>query len=221
VLPEPAPPAAETQIGLADLGTLDFAKGAGLLPAIVQHAGNGAILMLGYMSREALAATLTRGRVVLFSRSRQRLWEKGEASGHSLELACVRTDCDRDALLIAAWPHGPTCHRGTVSCFGDAPAAAAPQDFLAELGAVIAARIAERPAGSYTARLAAQGTRRVAQKLGEEGLELALAGAGGADEEVIAEGADLLYHLLVLLKVRGLSLERVVAELRARHAARG
>jgi phosphoribosyl-ATP pyrophosphohydrolase/phosphoribosyl-AMP cyclohydrolase len=209
------------QAGLADLERLDFAKGDGLLPAIVQHAVTGAVLMLGYMNQQALSETLARRRVVFFSRTKQRLWEKGETSGHRLELAQIRADCDRDALLVSAWPHGPVCHLGTASCFGNAARTAAEQlAFLDTLGEVIGARLTARPEGSYTARLAAAGVTRVAQKVGEEGLEVALAGAGGSDAEVVAEAADLLYHVLVLLRVRGLPLERVIGELRARHAAK-
>jgi len=206
---------------LADLDGLAFGNDAALMPAIVQHAGSGAVLMLGYMNREALRASLTRQRVVFFSRSRQRLWEKGETSGHVLQLAQIRADCDRDALLVSAWPRGPVCHLGTASCFGDAARTAAEQlAFLDTLDELIGARIAARPEGSYTARLVGRGAKRVAQKVGEEGLEMALAGAGGSDAEVVAEAADLLYHVLVLLRVRGLTLERVIGELRARHAAR-
>jgi phosphoribosyl-ATP pyrophosphohydrolase/phosphoribosyl-AMP cyclohydrolase len=205
---------------LADVEGLDFGKGAGLLPAIVQHAGSGAVLMLGYMNRDALRASLTRRRVVFFSRSRQRLWEKGETSGQVLELAQIRADCDRDALLATAWPRGLVCHLGTASCFGDARTPGEALAFLDTLARVIGERMAARPEGSYTARLVAAGVKRVAQKVGEEGLEVALAGAGGSDAEVVAEAADLLYHVLVLLRVRGLPLERVIGELRARHAAK-
>jgi phosphoribosyl-ATP pyrophosphohydrolase/phosphoribosyl-AMP cyclohydrolase len=217
------PPDAEARrrpLGLADIEGLDFSKGAGLLPAIVQHAGSGAVLMLGYMNRDALRASLMRRRVVFFSRSRQRLWEKGETSGQGLELAQIRADCDRDALLVTAWPRGPVCHLGTASCFGDARAPGEALAFLDTLARVIGERMAARPEGSYTARLVAGGAKRVAQKVGEEGLEVALAGAGGSDAEVVAEAADLLYHVLVLLRVRGLPLERVIDELRARHAAK-
>jgi len=209
-------------VTLADLERLDFAKGAGLIPAIVQHAGNGAVLMLGYMSRESLAATLERGRVVFFSRRRARLWEKGETSGHFLELAALRTDCDADTLLVSAWPHGPVCHNGTRTCFGDEPLAAAERlGFLASLERVIEQRIAEQPEGSYTASLYAQGTRRIAQKLGEEGVEAALAAAADTPQALIGEAADLLYHLLLALRSREVRLEQVVQELAQRHAARG
>ncbi len=205
----------------ADIESLDFGKGDGLLPAIIQHAGTGAVLMLGYMNKEALRETFSRGHVVFFSRSKQRLWEKGETSGHVLEVESVRTDCDRDTLLITARPRGPVCHVGTRTCFGDDRVTAAESlGFLATLEGVIAQRAAEQPDGSYTARLFAQGPRRIAQKVGEEGVEVALAAVVEADDKVISESADLLFHLLVMLKHRGLSLERVVAELQARHASR-
>lgn len=206
-------------LALADIATLDFDKAAGLLPAIVQHAQSGAVLMLGYMNREALRETLTRRRVVFYSRSRQCLWEKGETSGHTLQLTGVRTDCDRDTLLVTALPAGPVCHLGTLTCFGDEAATGAGSlAFLGALEGVIAQRIAERPAGSYTARLYAQGPKRIAQKVGEEGLEVALAAVAETDDTLIAESADLLYHLLLLLQSRGLRLERVVAELESRHS---
>ena len=202
-------------ITAADLDGLDFAKADGLLPAIVQHADSGAVLMLGYMNREALERTLARGRVVFFSRSKGRLWEKGETSGHSLEVKAIRADCDRDALLVTAQPRGPTCHRGTLSCFGDGSASAL--GFLGELEGIIEARKAARAENSYTAKLFAAGTRRIGQKVGEEAVEVALAGVAGSGEEVVAEAADLLYHLLVLLRCRGVAIADVVEELRARH----
>jgi phosphoribosyl-AMP cyclohydrolase / phosphoribosyl-ATP pyrophosphohydrolase len=208
-----------TVVQASDVESLDFAKGNGLLPAVVQHAGTGAVLMLGYMNDEALRQTFSRGHVVFFSRSKQRLWEKGESSGHFLELQTVRTDCDRDTLLVTAWPHGPVCHVGTRTCFGNDPTNPAERlAFLATLEEVIARRAAEQSAGSYTAKLFAQGPRRIAQKVGEEGVEVALAAVSEPDDKVISESADLMFHLLVMLKQRGLSLERVVAELEARHA---
>ena len=210
------------ELAPADVATLDFEKTGGLLPAVVQHAESGAVLMLGYMNREALRETLARRRVVFYSRSRQRLWEKGETSGHTLELTAVRTDCDRDTLLVTAIPAGPVCHLGTATCFGGAaPAAAGRLAFLGALETVIAQRMADRPEGSYTARLHAQGPKRIAQKVGEEGLEVALAAVAEADDKLVAESADLLYHLLLLLASRGLRLEHVVAELESRHAERG
>jgi phosphoribosyl-ATP pyrophosphohydrolase/phosphoribosyl-AMP cyclohydrolase len=173
------------------------------------------------MNRAALAATLERSRVVFFSRSKRRLWEKGETSGNFLQLIELRADCDADTLLVAALPAGPVCHTGAASCFGDeALTAAAPLSFLLELEQLIAQRIAENPEGSYTARLYADGVRRVAQKVGEEGLEVALAGAGESDAALLGECADLLYHLLVLLRSRGLQLAAVIEELRRRHEAR-
>lgn len=205
----------------ADIERIDWNKNDGLVPAIVQHAGSGSVLMLGYMNRAALAATLERSRVVFFSRSKRRLWEKGETSGNFLQLIELRADCDADTLLVAALPAGPVCHTGAASCFGDeALTAAAPLSFLLELEQLIAQRIAENPEGSYTARLYADGVRRVAQKVGEEGLEVALAGAGESDAALLGECADLLYHLLVLLRSRGLQLAAVIEELRRRHEAR-
>jgi len=203
-----------------DIDDLDFDKGSGLLPAVVQHAGTGAVLMLGYMSREALEASLTRRRVVFFSRSKGRLWEKGETSGNRLELVEVRADCDRDALLITARPKGPTCHLGKATCFGDGDGVPTGLAFLGELERIVGERIATRPDGSYTAKLAAGGVKRVAQKVGEEGLEVALAATGESGDELVAEAADLIYHLLVLLTAKGLRLEQVVEELRGRHEGR-
>lgn len=204
-----------------DIGALDWAKGDGLLPAVVQDAASGTVLMLGYMSRESLAQTLATGQVTFYSRSRRALWVKGETSGNRLELAAVSADCDGDAILVQARPTGPVCHAGTSSCFAAAaPSAAAPFAFLAELEAVIAERIATPRDASYVARLHAEGLRRVAQKVGEEGLELALAAAGGSDADVVSEGADLLFHLALLLRERGLGLAAVIDELGRRHAER-
>jgi phosphoribosyl-AMP cyclohydrolase / phosphoribosyl-ATP pyrophosphohydrolase len=209
-------------LSLADISRLHFAKSGGLLPAVVQHAETGAVLMVGFMNAEAVHATLERRRVVFFSRSKQRLWEKGETSGHVLELADIRHDCDADTLLVAAWPQGPVCHTGTRTCFGDEPLAAAERlAFLAELERIIAQRVAERPEDSYTARLFAQGARRLAQKVGEEALEVALAAISEHDDRVVEEAADLMFHLLVLLKSRDLPLARVIAELQVRHLKPG
>jgi phosphoribosyl-ATP pyrophosphohydrolase/phosphoribosyl-AMP cyclohydrolase len=204
-----------------DIDRLDWSKGDGLLPAIVQDAANGAVLMLGFMNREALAATFARGRVVFWSRSRRRLWEKGETSGNTLHLQDVQADCDDDTLLVRVTPVGPACHRNTPTCFGDG-ALPGGKDlaFLAQLETVIATRLADRPEGSYTARLFAEGTRRMAQKVGEEGVEVALAATGGTDAEMVGESADLLYHLALLLRARDLSLADVARELAARHRAR-
>lgn len=202
-----------------DVARIDFAKGDGLVPAIVQDATTGSVLMLAYMNREALDATLARKRAVFYSRSKRRLWEKGETTGHSLDVVDVIHDCDNDTLLIAAHPRGPACHNGTLTCFGDEPRSAATSiAFLAKLEGVIAQRAAEKPESSYTARLLDKGVARVAQKVGEEGVELALAGVNEDEKKVIAETADLLFHVLVLLRARGISLGDVVAELESRHA---
>jgi phosphoribosyl-ATP pyrophosphohydrolase/phosphoribosyl-AMP cyclohydrolase len=197
---------------------VDFDKGDGLVPAIVQDADTGAVLMLAYMNREALEQTLARKRAVFYSRSKQRLWEKGETTGHTLDVVDVAVDCDADTLLITARPRGPACHKGTLTCFGDEPRAAATSiAFLAKLEAVIAQRAAEQPDASYTAKLLAKGINKVAQKVGEEGVETALAGVNEADDKLVAESADLLFHLMVLLRARNVPLATVVAELEKRH----
>jgi phosphoribosyl-ATP pyrophosphohydrolase/phosphoribosyl-AMP cyclohydrolase len=200
------------------IDSVDFTKGGGLVPAIVQDANTGAVLMLAYMNREALEQTLARGRAVFFSRSKQRLWEKGETTGHTLDVVGVALDCDNDTLLVTAQPRGPACHNGTLTCFGDEPRNAATSiAFLAKLEGVIAQRATEKPQDSYTARLLEKGVARVAQKVGEEGVELALAGVGETDQKVIEESADLLFHLLVLLRARKVPLSTVIAELEKRH----
>lgn len=199
-----------------DPDKLDWNKGNDLLPAIVQHWRSGAVLMLGYMNREALEHTRRTGKVTFFSRSRQRLWTKGENSGNFLLLNALHADCDADSILVLAEPQGPVCHLGTPDCFG---AGGPPLAFLAALDALIAQRERERPSGSYTTRLFEAGTRRIAQKVGEEGVETALAGAGGDDAELLDESADLLFHLIVLLHTRGKSLIDVAERLRARHDA--
>ena len=201
-----------------DLSRLDWPKGDGLLPAIVQHWLSGEVLMLGYMNTEALAATQASGKVTFWSRSKQRLWTKGESSGHVLALKSIRIDCDADTLLVQAEPRGPTCHLGTSSCFGEE--ARPPLGFLAELDALVAQRHAERPQGSYTTKLFEGGIRRIAQKVGEEGVESALAAVAQGDEELLGEAADLVFHLTVLLRARGLSLAAVAEVLARRHAAR-
>ena len=197
---------------VAALDGLAWDKQNGLLPAIVQDAKTHRVLMLGYMNREALAATLAVGKVTFFSRSKGRLWTKGESSGHHLELVSIETDCDNDTLLVQALPHGPTCHLHRASCFPAAPA-----DFLGELDGLIAERHALRPQGSYTTRLFESGVLKIAQKVGEEGVEAALAGAAQDDAALLGESADLLYHLIVLLRARGLALGQVVELLHQRH----
>jgi phosphoribosyl-ATP pyrophosphohydrolase/phosphoribosyl-AMP cyclohydrolase len=206
---------------LEQLEQLAWDKNDGLLPTIVQDAGSGQVLMLGYMNRDALRETLAKRRVTFFSRSKARLWTKGETSGHFLDVVDVAADCDSDTLLIMARAHGPTCHNGTQSCFGDEINADARQlSFLNRLESVIAQRLADRPEGSYTARLWAQGPTRIAQKVGEEGVEVALAAVTQADDRLISESADLLFHLALLLKSRNLSLNAAVHELERRHATK-
>lgn len=207
------------RITASTANTLDFGKADGLITAVIQHADTGAVLMVGYMNAEALAATFERNKVVFFSRTKQRLWMKGETSGHVLDVVDVRTDCDRDALLITARPNGPVCHVGTDTCFGDVAATGSSGSlaFLGTLEGVIERRVTENPEGSYTAKLFAKGPKRIAQKVGEEGVEVALAAVTETDDKVVSESADLLYHLLVLLKSRGLSLASVIGELESRH----
>ncbi len=203
-----------------DVDRLDWAKGDGLLPAVVQDAASGVVLMLGYMNREALAQTLATGLVTFYSRSRRSLWVKGETSGHRLHLRALGADCDGDAILVQAEPDGPTCHAGTASCFRTAaPSDAGRLVFLRTLESVIDERIASAPASSYTAKLHAEGPRRIAQKVGEEAVEFALAAAGGSATEVTAEAADLVFHLVLALRVRGLSLADVANELEQRNSA--
>ena len=198
--------------GTLDPGTLDFARGDGLLPAIVQDADDGRVLMLGYMDRAALARTLASRCVTFYSRSRARLWTKGEQSGNVLDLVAIEADCDGDALLVQARPRGPTCHLQRTSCFASAPA-----PFLPRLAALVGERQQAAGDDSYTARLFASGLRRIAQKVGEEGVETALAAVAEGPQEMLAEAADLLFHLLVLLRARGLGLSDLDATLRARH----
>lgn len=187
----------------------DFARGDGLLPAIVQDANTLQVLMLGYMDPAAYAATLETREVTFFSRTRQALWRKGEISGHVLDLVGIELDCDHDTILVSAVPRGPTCHLGRTSCFERSPRAG-----LAALDRLLADRHAQRPAGSYSTRLFDLGVQRIAQKVGEEGVETALAAVVQDDDALLAEAADLAYHLLALLRARGLGLadlERVLA----------
>ena len=195
-----------------ELDNLDWRKGDGLLPVIVQDAANLRVLMLGYMNAEALAETRKSGFVTFYSRGKQRLWKKGETSGHVLEVVSVEADCDNDTLLVLARPQGPTCHLQRASCFANAPS-----DFLADLDALVAQRARERPAGSYTTSLLEEGMRRIAQKVGEEGVETALAAVVQDDGALLGESADLLFHLTVLLRARGLSLSDAVQVLGQRH----
>jgi phosphoribosyl-ATP pyrophosphohydrolase/phosphoribosyl-AMP cyclohydrolase len=187
---------------------------SGLITTVVQHAHTGDVLMVAWMSRDSLKLTFERQRLVFWSRSRQQLWEKGETSGHTLSLLSITADCDRDTLLAKALPAGPVCHTGSATCFGELDSGVG---FLARLQRIIEARAAESPESSYTAKLLASGIQRVAQKVGEEGVELALAATTDDNDKIIDEAADLLYHTLVLLRAKGLSLEDVTARLAERH----
>ncbi|WP_334048623.1 bifunctional phosphoribosyl-AMP cyclohydrolase/phosphoribosyl-ATP diphosphatase HisIE [Alteromonas gracilis] len=186
-----------------------------LLPAIVQDALSGKVLMQGYMDQDALAKTLETEKVTFFSRSKQRLWTKGETSGNTLDLVSVACDCDQDSLLVLANPNGPTCHTGVESCWfdGNTPAFT----FLADLERVLAARKDADPKSSYTASLYNKGIKRIAQKVGEEGVETALAATVHDKEELKNEAADLLYHLTVLLQASDMSLNDALNVLRERH----
>ena len=195
-----------------ELQQLDWEKGDGLLPVIVQDAANLRVLMLGYMNAEALAATRDTGFVTFYSRSKQRLWKKGESSGHVLQLVSIQADCDNDTLLVLAKPQGTTCHLQRDSCFPEAPGG-----FLADLDALVQQREQQRPADSYTPRLFESGVRRIAQKVGEEGVETALAAVAQDEAALLGESADLLFHLTVLLRARGLSLQDAVTVLQQRH----
>ena len=198
------------------LPKIAWKKNAGLVPAIVQDAATLQVLMLGYMDAAALKKTLRTKKVTFFSRSKQRLWTKGEVSKNFLHLVDVTVDCDHDTLLVTAQPDGPTCHRGTPSCFGASGARGV--GFLAQLEQTVVDRITSGDQKSYTARLANEGVARVAQKVGEEGVETALAALKSGNKELANEAADLLYHLIVLLQVKKLSLAAAVLVLKQRHA---
>jgi phosphoribosyl-AMP cyclohydrolase / phosphoribosyl-ATP pyrophosphohydrolase len=199
--------------------TIDWVKGGGLVPAVVQHADAGTVLMLGYMNAEALERTHRTGLVTFWSRSRKALWTKGETSGHALRFVNAAIDCDGDTLLVLARPAGPVCHLGSVTCFGEnapAPAAGA-LAVLASLDSLIDARERDRPTGSYTTSLFESGVARIAQKVGEEAIETVLAAATRDDDGLLDESADLVYHLMVLLRSRGLGLGDVARVLAERH----
>lgn len=201
----------------AEIDRLDWSKSDGLLPAIVQDAFDGRVLMQAWVSREALAETLEKSLATFWSRSRETLWTKGETSGNFLSVDSIHADCDRDCVLILARPHGPTCHTGSETCFDDEQAVIPALGFLAELERVIEQRSREGGDESYTARLLSEGVKRIAQKVGEEGVETALAGATGDEAEVCSEAADLLYHLLVLLRARDIAVSSVLKVLAERH----
>jgi phosphoribosyl-ATP pyrophosphohydrolase/phosphoribosyl-AMP cyclohydrolase len=197
------------------LDSLAWDKMDGLLPAVVQDARTQQVLMLGYMSREALAQTLENGFVTFHSRSKGRLWTKGETSGNRLAVRAVHPDCDSDALLIKAEPEGPICHLGTTSCFSDAGPSGV--GWLARLAQIVEQRASAGASESYTAKLLAEGPIRIAQKIGEEGVEVALAGATGDTAQCVSETADLLYHLTVLMQARDFGWDDVADELIRRH----
>ena len=195
-------------------GQLDWEKTDGLMPVIVQHAVSGEVLMLGYMNPEALAQTEQSGKVTFYSRTKQRLWTKGETSGHFLNVVSITPDCDNDTLLVLVNPIGPTCHLGNSSCFSQAKH---DWHFLFELEQLLASRKTADPESSYTAKLYASGTKRIAQKVGEEGVETALAATVNDRHELTNEASDLMYHLLVLLQDQDLDLSAVIENLRKRH----
>lgn len=200
---------------LGETAALEWSKMDGLIPAIVQDRTTLQVLMLGYMNEEALNESLSSGLATFYSRSKARLWTKGETSGNSLRVEAIFFDCDGDALLVRADPVGPACHLGTTSCF----TALGPNGvgWLGRLARIVHERAGADPSSSYTAKLLSQGTGRIAQKVGEEGVEVALAGAGGDRAACISEVADLVYHLTVLMEAREFSWEDVAAELSERH----
>lgn len=192
---------------------INFEKTGGLVPVIIQHANTLQVLMLGYMNEEALEKTRAEGKVTFFSRSKQRLWTKGETSGNFLMVDEIQVDCDNDTLLIKAYPQGPTCHTGSTSCFQEET----PKGFLYELEKVIEQRITENPEGSYTAKLFSRGVNKVAQKVGEEAVELVIEAKDDNRDLFRNEAADLLYHFLILLKTKDLKLQDIEAVLKERH----
>lgn len=198
-----------------NLDELAWDKVDGLMPCVVQNVNNGEVQMLGYMNQEALSATLSTNKVTFFSRTKQRLWTKGETSGNTLDLVSISVDCDNDSLLAQVVPNGPTCHLGTATCWKDALVPKA--SFLSQLEQVLSERKSADPESSYTASLYAKGVKRIAQKVGEEGVETALAATAGDMEELKNESADLLYHLIVLLQANDLSLDDAINVLQERH----
>jgi len=195
---------------------IDFEKMNGLVPAIIQDAETKKVLMLGYMNREAYEKTLSTKKVTFFSRARQCLWTKGEESGNFLNLVDIKIDCDQDTLLVTVHPDGPTCHKGTDTCWGEKNESS-PLLFLTELQNFIEKRHKEMPEGSYTTSLFRDGLNRMAQKVGEEALEAVIEAVNGSDERLIYEISDMFYHLIVLLTSKGLRIEDVVSELECRH----
>ena len=200
---------------------VDFNKANGLVPAIIQDAETKNVLMMGYMNEEALKKTQETGKVTFWSRSRNTLWTKGETSGNFLDLVDIKSDCDNDTLLVRVHPHGPTCHTGTDTCWGEENKKDNTAEnallFLSELQDFIEKRHKEMPEGSYTTSLFKDGLNRMAQKVGEEALELVIEATNGTNERMIYEGSDMLYHLIVLLTSKGLRIEDLAKELQIRH----
>ncbi len=198
-----------------NINELAWQKMDNLIPAIIQHSATGAVLMQGYMNQESLTATLKTGKATFFSRSKQALWVKGETSGNFLNVEQVLTDCDQDSLLIACTPIGPSCHLGSESCFPEQKLTK--QNFLSQLEQVIASRKGDDPKESYTAHLFSRGTTKMAQKVGEEGVEVALAAVAETKEDLLGECADLFYDTLVLLADQKIDLSEVMTVLQERH----
>lgn len=197
------------------IDSIDFEKGQGLVPVIVQDADSGTVLMLGYMNREAYSTTLDTGRVTFYSRSKERLWTKGETSGNYLQLREILVDCDGDSLLAKAIPAGPVCHTGADTCFAEVNGPNAL--FLHQLERIIEDRKQQVGEGSYTKSLFAKGIKKIAQKVGEEAVELALEAMDNRDDLFMEEAADLIFHTLVLLRSRNIPLSEVIAVLKSRH----
>ncbi|MCQ2222266.1 MAG: bifunctional phosphoribosyl-AMP cyclohydrolase/phosphoribosyl-ATP diphosphatase HisIE [Bacteroidaceae bacterium] len=195
---------------------IDFEKAGGLVPAIIQDANTQKVLMLGYMNEEAFKKTEETGLVTFWSRSRNCLWTKGETSNNYLHVVSIKNDCDKDTLLIKAHPDGPTCHTGTDTCWGEENTQN-PLLFLTELSNFIEKRYQEMPEGSYTTSLFKDGLNRMAQKVGEEALELVIEATNGTNDRLIYEGSDMLYHLIVLLTSKGMRIEDMARELMERH----
>ncbi|WP_072054394.1 bifunctional phosphoribosyl-AMP cyclohydrolase/phosphoribosyl-ATP diphosphatase HisIE [Aliivibrio fischeri] len=196
---------------------IDWEKVDGLVPAIIQDFGSSQVLMMGYMNQDALAKTLETDKVTFFSRTKNRLWTKGEESGNSLNLVNISLDCDNDTLLIKVNPVGPTCHTGTTTCWDGDKTEETQLVWLHQLEQLLAERKNADPDSSYTASLYARGTKRISQKVGEEGVEVALAATSGDKAELVCESADLIYHLFVLLQDQGLSFDDVINKLKERH----
>ena len=197
------------------ISSVAWDKGEGLVPAIIQDSITGDVLMLGYMNKESLLQTYVTHKVTFFSRSKQRLWVKGETSGNELDLVSIALDCDHDTLLVKATPNGPTCHTGSATCFGKKSFSSI--GFLTELEKLIYSRKEQAVDYSYTSRLFNDGITSIAQKVGEEGVETVIAALAEDDKGLIGEASDLIYHLIVLLAERNLSLDDIVAELKSRN----